>query len=404
MFDDKQLWKKRLSETSKEMGRYLRYIFNGHLVVVMLFLLGTAAFYYQEWINSLTPQFPVAFVMSLVIVPFLTYSPTYTFLKQPDKIFLLPVETKLTDYFFRSQLVSIFFQSYILLLLLAALMPMYVQVYNSSYKQFFLLFFIVVGLKSLNVFIRHDIFYHIERSVHRFDSIVRFFINGLALYLLFSQANMIYVFIFIALLVVLYLYFHKVRKEKGINWELLIELEEKRMGSFYRLANLFTDVPKLKERIRRRKWLDWLLRSIVNKQENTYTYLYARTFLRSGDYFGLFIRLTIIGGVCIYFVTSTGQLLFALLFIYLTGFQLMPLRLHHENNLFVELYPVSEEMKMKTFQQILSRVLFIQSLIFTIIIVIKSDWLMALVTLGVTFLFSIVFVRFYSKKTFLKGK
>ena len=42
----------------------------------------------------------------------------------------------------------------------------------------------------------------------------------------------------------------------GLKWDLLIAQEEKRMASFYRLANLFTDVPKLKDTVKRRKWLD----------------------------------------------------------------------------------------------------------------------------------------------------
>jgi ABC-2 type transport system permease protein len=45
MFDEKKLWKDRSVHRLKEFGVYLRYILNGHLVVVLLFLIGTAAFY-----------------------------------------------------------------------------------------------------------------------------------------------------------------------------------------------------------------------------------------------------------------------------------------------------------------------------------------------------------------------
>ena len=37
MFDEKKLWSQRAGLRAKDLGRYLRYIFNGHLVVVMLF-------------------------------------------------------------------------------------------------------------------------------------------------------------------------------------------------------------------------------------------------------------------------------------------------------------------------------------------------------------------------------
>lgn len=401
MFDDKQLWKDRLGETSKELGRYLRYIFNGHLVVVMLFLLGTVAYYYQGWVSTLSPQFPVAIVMTVVLVLFVTYSPTYTFLQQADKIFLLPVETKLTNYFVRSSIVSILFQSYLLLLLLAALMPMYVQVYGGNYQVFFTLFFCLVVLKSFNVTIRRYIFYYIETSVHRIDSVVRFFINGLTLYFLFSRVNIIFVFVMFALLLMLSVYFCRAVKEKGLKWELLIEQEEKRMGSFYRLANLFTDVPKLKEQVKRRKWLDPLLQFISFGHQHTFTHLYVRSLFRSGDYLGLFLRLTVIGGIVIYSITPwIGQLVIGLLFLYLTGFQLMPLRLHHENNLIVQLYPVPQIMKEKVFQRILLRVLFIQVVIFTTVSLIKGDWFTGLIIFLAGSLFIVVFVYFYSKKAF----
>ena len=43
MFDERLLWKERFSRTSRELSRYLKYIFNGHLMIVLIFLLGTAA-------------------------------------------------------------------------------------------------------------------------------------------------------------------------------------------------------------------------------------------------------------------------------------------------------------------------------------------------------------------------
>ena len=57
MFDEKKLWKERAVHRLKEFGVYLRYILNGHLMVVLLFLIGTAAFYYQNWISTFHPIF-----------------------------------------------------------------------------------------------------------------------------------------------------------------------------------------------------------------------------------------------------------------------------------------------------------------------------------------------------------
>ena len=136
----------------------------------------------------------------------------------------------------------------------------------------------------------------------------------------------------------------------GLKWDLLIAQEEKRLASFYRLANLFTDVPKLKDTVKRRKWLDIFIQSHFFFQNNTYLYLFVRTFLRSSDYLGLFTRLTVIGVIALYFISfGVGQLVLSLLFIYLTGFQLLPLWNHHQNKLWIDLYPVAEKYKTVAF-------------------------------------------------------
>ena len=142
-----------------------------------------------------------------------------------------------------------------------------------------------------------------------------------------------------------------------------------------------------------------LVNRISFSQENTYLYLFARTFLRSSDYLGLFIRLTVIGGIAMYFISfGVGQLVLSLLFIYLTGFQLLPLSNHHQNKLWIDLYPVPLKHKTNAFQSILLSILYIQSFIFTIIILVKGEWLFSVIVLLSGILFSFLFVNVYSKK------
>ena len=72
------------------------------------------------------------------------------------------------------------------------------------------------------------------------------------------------------LLVGLIVYYRNQTRNKGIKWEFLIEQDERRMTAFYRLANMFTDVPKLKNKVKRRKWLDGLLSGISYHHDQTY--------------------------------------------------------------------------------------------------------------------------------------
>ncbi|MEM5594225.1 ABC transporter permease [Niallia circulans] len=36
-FNEKQLWRERAGQTAKEYSQYLKYILNGHVVIVLVF-------------------------------------------------------------------------------------------------------------------------------------------------------------------------------------------------------------------------------------------------------------------------------------------------------------------------------------------------------------------------------
>jgi len=399
MFDENLLWKERFGRTSKELSRYLRYIFNGHLVIVFVFLIGTAGYYYQEWLKTVPETFPAATIMAVIIAFLLTYSPIFTFMSEADCIFLLPLETKLSGYFKKSILISFSLQVYLLLIGLAVLMPMYAVVNQGDFKSFFPFLVAILIVKGLNLLIRWHVQYYREVKVHTIDSLIRFFVNLVFLYLLFSNAALYFSIAVVVILLGLYMYFKQQTKEKGLKWESLIEQDERRMTSFYRLANLFTDVPKLKNRVKRRKWLDVFLVRIPHRQEESFTYLFTRTFLRSGDYWGLFVRLTLIGAGAIYFLAfGIGQIIMAVVFIYLTGFQLLPLWKHHQYHSMLELYPLSKRGKERSFLHFLRKVLFLQSILLSLVVFIKGDIMVALVVLVVCVAFSSYFVSFYTKR------
>jgi ABC-2 type transport system permease protein len=399
MFNVLKLWSDRSKQTGKELSRYLRYIFNGHLMIVLIFLIGSLTFYYQQWVKTLDEGFPAAVIMAVILGVFLTYSPVYTFLLEADRVFLLPIESKLTKYFWRSGIVSFVVQAYILLMVLAALMPMYVHVSGSTYKTFFYFVFLMLILKIWNLATRWRIQYYVERNVHRTDSFVRFCLNSVFLYLLFVSANKFLLIILFVIMLGLYYFFYQNSKKKGLKWEEIILLEQNRLTGFYRIANLFTDVPKFKDEVKRRKWLDWVAKNIVFQHNNTQLYLLTRTFLRSGDYLGLVIRLTVIGGLVIYYWDFIyGQFLFLLLFLYLTGFQLLPLKNHHQNVLWIDLYPIRNEQREKAFKKILTVVLMLQTIVFSLLFVLKGDWIFSLFGLGIGIIFTLLFVRYYSLK------
>src|SRR5690625_2013161 len=125
VFNGGKLFKERLQKHIKELSRYLRYIFNEHLSIALLFTVVIVAIYYEEWISSLSNRFDsgliVAFIFSLVV----TYSPDRTLLERADVVFLVVVEEKMDDYFKYSRIYSYVTQLYILLISIAALAPLF---------------------------------------------------------------------------------------------------------------------------------------------------------------------------------------------------------------------------------------------------------------------------------------
>lgn len=396
MFDEKALWKQRLGRTSKELGKYLRYIFNGHIVIVTLFLLGTAAYYYQDWISTLSKDFPVPIIMAVILALLLTYSPIYTFLLEADRIFLIPLEDRLKSYFQRSIIVSFVLQLYLLIIGLAIFMPMYAHVNEKGYGSFLAFLLLLCVIKIFNLLIRWRVQYYVETNVHKIDSFIRYFVNVVFLFLLFSNASIWFLLAVAVIYIVLYFVYQSQTKLKGLKWEFLIEQEERRMMSFYRLANMFTDVPKLRDRVKRRKWLDWISGMLSYRHENVYMHLFVNTFIRGGDYLGLFVRLTVIGMLALYYITfGNGQILFVVLFLFLTGFQLMPLWNHHQNKIWIQLYPVKDCQRVSSFKKLLSTILIIQSAFLSLPLFLKGEWMIGIFSIGAGLIFSYLFVFVY---------
>ncbi|WP_053365487.1 ABC transporter permease [Bacillus sp. FJAT-27245] len=397
MFDGNKMWSERAGKTMKELGRYLKYIFNGHLVIVLFFLLGTAAYYYQGWLNTVDPGFPTEIIMGIVFGVALTFSPVYNFLKEPDKVFLLPVEDRLQGYFLRSAVASGGLQGYVLLMLLALFMPLVARTTEAGFGNFLPILLILLALKAWNIAVEWKVAFLVDTSKRASDKVIRFVVNVAFSYFLFSWNGLLILVPFVGILFAYLGYCLSAARGKGLKWEALIAGEERRMMAFYRLANMFTDVPHLKESVKRRRWLDFLLARIQFGRRHASLYLLSRTFLRSGDYLGLSIRLGVMGALAIGLISYwPGQVFFALLFLYLTGFQLMPLASHHENSLWENIYPIPDGAKKAAFQHMLGLVLAVQAVVFSTAIAFRGELAPALGSLALGALFTFVFVRYYS--------
>ncbi|MDR4887198.1 ABC transporter permease [Fredinandcohnia sp. QZ13] len=398
MIDIKELWSKRQTQHFKEISRYLRYMLNDHLLIALLFLGGGGAYYYNYWLQGVPKDFPYAIIIALLLGFILTNSRIQTLVKEPDLVFLLPIEKKLTPYFQKAFWYSLFSQIYLLLIVFAVAAPLYLAVTDKTFSSLAGIFVIVLLCKAWNLLMTWFTQYYTESSTYYTDIVIRLILNIVLMYFLFSGASILVIAGVAVIMIGLILYFHKSVENKAVKWNTLIELESKRMLSFYRIANLFTDVPKLKERVKKRPWLNWVTGFISYSKKNTFRYLYTRTFLRTSDYLGIYVRLTIIGGLIIYFVPfQYGKAFAMILFLYLTGYQLITLWRHHSLKIWVRLYPVSEAAKFASYLQLLFQLLVVQSILFTILLFLTAEITTAFTFLVVGLLFVYLFVFVYTK-------
>ena len=295
--------------------------------------------------------------------------------------------------------VSFVIQGYLLLILLAALMPLYAQVHGGDFSRFWYLLIVLLITKGANLLIRWHVQYYVNVHYHYTDTVVRFFVNLAILYLLFADASPYFILVLLLIMAFLLVYFQKETSKKGLNWEYLIEQDEKRLASFYRFANMFTEVPKLRNRIKRRRLLDLLFSRIPYAKDKVFAHLYWRTYIRAGDYFGLTLRLTVISGIFIFFLSfGPGQVFISVLFVFLTGLQLLPLWNAYDNKLWITIYPVESFYREKAFKQIMATILGWQGFVLTLIIALKGDFLYAVISLIVNGAFIAFFVLMYINK------
>ncbi|HDR8065865.1 ABC transporter permease EcsB [Bacillus thuringiensis] len=392
------LWKERFRHFLKEVRTYSKYVFNDHLKFIFVFIIGAGAYYYQQWLQTLTSSFPTALVMAVLIGLVLTAGSIQTLLKEADLVYLLPVEEKLKPYFTKAFLFTFMIQLYMIAIVAAALAPLYFQQMKQTGAGYIWIVLAFVIVKAWNLFVAWEKSFLTDQNIQRADWFIRFILNGLFVYFLVERTSVLFIG-GIVLLMVLYLaIMHQMVKGKPLNWEYLISEEGKKMMLLYRIANMFVDVPALKERVSRRKWLDFILSIIGEKR--TYLYLYTRTFLRSGNYFGLYVRLLALGGVILYFIPFLyGRFIVSFIFLYLIGYQLLTLWKHHRMKIWLDLYPVRGEEKKKDFLVLLNAILIIGSIVFTVIFAFATkDFMMTGILLVVSIVFSIGFVYQYGAK------
>lgn len=275
--DRQTLWDVRVQKFYQHMFRYYSVV-GANVVYFFLIISSIFIYYFHIFLQWLPPEITVEVILSLFVVFILKRTKVRTFVKRADIVFLLPLEWGLRPYFLKSLLYCLVMDALKLIVFMTVFLSLFLHTTPFS---FFILIFIV-GIVAYNTLMKWDEQWLENRvqfvfhRLHRFSSIYLMFYfflkNDWIFVLVLMGANFVYLIFY--------------RRNRGLNWDWLIEEEESALLRNYKFINMFMDVSNLKRSFRNRRLLTMLLkRCIPYSRKNTFFYLYSHLFVRYNDYF-----------------------------------------------------------------------------------------------------------------------
>ncbi|MGH0596090.1 ABC transporter permease [Bacillus mycoides] len=366
------LWSSRFQQHIQNAITYFARMING-LLYSFIFVSCVGAYYYAKFLKTDPSKGISLLLITIVLTAIITRCPIRTFIQKPDAVYLLALEEKLTSYFKKSLLYNYIIQLFPLLFTFLILVPLALQSLQLTVPFLCTIFIVLMILKGWNIYIHWMWRDSYEKNIW---FIIRIACNALIIYMLFYTANMIVLGGLLLLLAFLLLYTKK-QPTKRIPWDYIIEQEEKMDVRFYQFASIFTDVPQLNKQVNKRKWLTNWIEPLLHKKQATFFYLHTLAFLRGNDYFGIYIRLGVIGAFILYFVPNIyvkGAIVYIIL--YMISMQLRSLWKYFSGNIIVALYPIDTEERMSQFLSLIFILLSIQLIVFSSVILIATGQLL----------------------------
>ena len=297
----KDLFLKRKQAFRKECVGYLRYVLNDHFVLFLLVLIGFLAYQYSQLLQDFPENhWPILLFLVIVSTLLLAWGGIATYMEAPDKLFLLVSEEEVKSHLkgqtMRSLVVWLFVQTLFLLL--------------------FAPLFLAMGY-GLPVFLIYVL------------------LLGAGKYLLFRQKA------------------NKFFTENGIDWDYVIAQESKRKQVLLRFFALFTQVKGVSNSVKRRAYLDFILKTVQKVPGKIWQNLYLRSYLRNGDLFALSLRLLFLSLLAVIFIEQSWiATAVVVLFNYLLLFQLLALYHAFDYQYLTQLFPLDKGEKEKGLKQI----------------------------------------------------
>lgn len=392
------VWSKRLHSYTIEVQNYLKYIFTGHIAVVLLFALGAAGYAYSDWVQNVPQDFPAAWILAVVFGMMLAFSPPSTLLKEADMVYFLPLESKLDEFLKPALRWSFLSQLYLPVLAFIVSLPMVNAIYGleTSYLIGFPLLLMII--KWWNIQMEFSFRKAFAGNRAWLDRLVRFGLTA-AFTFLYVDNLILFAAFFLFFMIVYGKWVQHRAAGLPFPYEHFVRLEENRMLRFYQFANYFTDVPQIKGKIKARRWLNWLYQFVGKQPKDAHYYLVWRTFLRSDELFYLWIRLTLLsiaGALLIPFTIAAAVFVAALAFA--TAIQLWQGLNQTQHFRMDNLFPLSQFSRQQAVWKLIAILQVAQSVLIAAATLLTGD----LLTAGL--LFVIILVVSLATLAFAKNK
>ena len=298
----KDLFLKRKQAFRKECVGYLRYVLNDHFVLFLLVLIGFLAYQYSQLLQDFPENhWPILLFLGIVSALLLAWGGIATYMEEPDKLFLLVSEEEVKSHLKGQASRSLVFWLFVQTLFLLLFAPLFLAMGYGF--PVFLIYVVLLGAGK---------------------------------YLLFHQKA------------------SKFYTENGLDWDYVIAQESKRKQVLLRFFALFTQVKGVSNSVKRRAYLDFILKTVQKVPGKIWQNLYLRSYLRNGDLFALSLRLLLLSLLAVIFIEQSWiAMAVVVLFNYLMLFQLLALYRAFDYQYLTHLFPLEKGEKEKGLQEVI---------------------------------------------------
>lgn len=364
---------------------YSKYIFNSHLIMFLIIVLGAAMINYSKWI-AIASQFELYSVFIAATLAFSYYlisTKVKTYIKEADAVFLLPLEKYYKNVGKKTIINTTVVHVIAFVIFYFSVKPITSIIGTVDRIAICLLIMVIL----LNNLLKYFQIIHYKELI--WVKILQFIVVFIQIISVFIVNTYILITDLVGIIALSYSTYYILKnagnvrnaddKEKFVvKWNEAAEYDKHRMESYLKFVNMFVDVPLSGVKVARRKYFDAILPKLTKDnftKENSFKYYYYRVFLRQENTVFLALRLMLLAGLIIFSFKNPYVSAVAIIsYSYLTIIQLVPLYKQMSNNIWHSILPVDESIKIGSFKKLLMVVMLTTTIILAIFAILFSNF------------------------------